>query len=124
MGPAPRTAGVVLVLTLLAVLAASFNQFPLFIRLLLAALVLTYGVTTAYRLLRPRLRAVVLHADGLGVVGKRGSGRDRVPVARCFVSPWYVGVGSWRSGLGLFREQMAPDDFRRLCVYLRQGQPR
>lgn len=124
MGPAPRTAGLVLVLTLLAVLAAFANQFPLIVRLLLAGAVLVYGCAVAHGLLRPRLSAVVLHPASLRVVNKTNTETGPVPVARCFVSPWYVGVGRWRSGLGLFREQMALDDFRRLCVYLRQGQQR
>ncbi|TVR96244.1 MAG: hypothetical protein EA418_05880 [Wenzhouxiangellaceae bacterium] len=90
-------------------------------RLTAAMAVLLYGCLSTRRLLRPPIRFVSLEPDGLGLFDAAGKRANTIPVSSCFVCPWFIGAGRGARMLGLFREQMAFDHFRRLSVHLRRG---
>ncbi len=121
VGPARKVACLVVVLTLLAIAAVTVSGLTLLIRILLVAVALAYGWRVAHCLLWPTLRGISLTAEGVRIIQHSGGDQPTVRVAACFVCPWFVSFGSGLSGFGLFREQLADDDFRRLSVFLRHG---
>jgi hypothetical protein len=112
--------------SLLGGLAAFANGLPTSVRFVLLLLVLVAGAVAVGRLLHPRLAG--LHVDDRGVrVRKAGEPSRLARVGGTpFVSPLYVGFRLRPAGerfprsVGVFRGQMAEDDFRRLSVALRQ----
>lgn len=125
IAPAPRVAAGVSVLTIAALTAALTASLPLPWRLAVALAACAVGVRAVAGLLRPRWRRIRI--DGSGLLLECASGRrvaGRV-AGQPFVSPLYVGL-RWRPEagrlprtIGLFREQLSPRDYRRLCVALR-----
>lgn len=121
---APRAAALVAVLTAVCLVVAFANGLPDALQWLLAFFSAVVGLRAMIRLIRPGAASLAIDERHLTVnlaTGERLSG----PVASAFVSPFFVGL-RWRPGnrrwpnsLGIFREQMAPADFRRLSAALR-----
>ena len=126
VGPARRPAAVVAAVTGAALVTALANDLPMPLKLTLAFLVLIGGGLAVRRLLQPALEGLSVNERGVRI---RESGA--VPVrgallGKPFVSPVYVGFrwrladGKWPRSFGIFRGQMREEDYRRLCVSLRQ----
>lgn len=128
--PAPFAASFVAALTLLACAAAWLNGLPAILQIPIAVGALALGTFTIRRLLNPAVRR--LKVDGLRVRAQAVSGarHEGVVTNVPFVSPFFVGI-RWRAPgmrlprtIGIFREQLDRDDFRRLCATLRQQDER
>ncbi len=88
---------------------------------LIASGALLAGRTTTGR----RWRWIGSRNGALELTDLQGRSWRGQATAGTFVSPVYIGVGLSRPGgrmvrLGIFADQMKPDDFRRLAVFLRQ----
>ena len=107
-------------ITLLSLAAVQFAGLPIFLAIVLSLMALAVGGVWIKRLLRPALRIRLMNGAVEYRVDKHSRWQRLDPAAACFVSPWYVG---WRSrggwGYGVFRGQLAADEFRRLAVCLR-----
>jgi hypothetical protein len=126
LGGAPRTAALVSVVTLLGLVAAFANGLPALLQWLAGLLALLVGVRGVMRLIRPNVAALAIDEHHLTV--RQASGRRLGgPVVSAFVSPLFVGLrwrpehSRWSKSLGIFSEQMSPEDFRRLSAALRRA---
>jgi hypothetical protein len=96
--------------------------------LLRALAVLAAGIYAAYevlRLLRPAVEGLRLDGERMVLRWRGGESTEGLLVGRPFVSGLYIAM-VWRPArggrarrIGLFRDQMAPADFRRLAAALR-----
>lgn len=125
IAPAPRTAIVVAALTLAAVAAAFAVSLSLPWRVFIALIALAVGSMSLVNLLRPRWRRMRIDGDRIVLECRSGRRRTGRVTGQPFVSPVYIGL-RWRGEggrlprpVGLFREQMRSNDYRRLCVALR-----
>lgn len=115
----------VAMLALLAVLAAWLNGLPIIIRLILVFGVLVYAVIGIKALLAPAFRRIGIDPSGLVLTDADGASINLAVRGRPFVSPLFIGLVGRRldnrrfATLGLFREQLAGDDYRRLAAWLR-----
>ncbi|TVS13186.1 MAG: hypothetical protein EA419_02625 [Wenzhouxiangella sp.] len=121
LAPARVLTGLVSVMTMGAIAAILASSLTLFLQITMAALALLVGVRAARHLLFPSLNLRLL--DGrLEYRRHRLSGWSSLDdQAQCFVSSFYIG---WRDrsrrAVGVFRGQVADDEFRRISVNLRQ----
>ena len=118
--PSLRLAVPVAGITLLALAAVQSADLSIFLAVVLSVMAVALGLVWIKRLLRPALRIRLMNEAVEYRVAKHSRWQRLDPAAACFVSPWYVG---WRSGggwgYGVFRGQLAADEFRRLAVCLR-----
>lgn len=125
IAPAPRTAIVVTALTLATVAAAFAVALSLPWRVFIALIALAVGGLSLVNLLRPRWRRMRIDGDRIVLECRSGRRLTGLVSGRPFVSPVYIGLrwhgegGRLPRPVGIFREQMRPDDYRRLCVALR-----
>lgn len=120
--PSPSLAATWAILCMVAVLSVQLSDLTLPLRLILSLLALIAGAAAVRRFLNPRLR-VRLIDDALEYQPRSGTGWRRMNAGQaCFVSPWYLGWrGQKQRAYGIFRGQLADNDFRRLAVHLRHG---
>jgi len=123
---APRTAVLLAVVTALGLIAAFANGLPVLLQWIVGLVALFVGIRGVGQLVRPNISTLSIERRRLRVrqaAGQCLSGR----VSAAFVSPLFVGLSwrpensRWPRSLGIFREQMAPEDFRRLSAQLRRG---
>lgn len=113
-------------LIVLGLAAAFANGAPHYAQIAVALAVVVLGGLALLRLLRPPLAGLRIDADNVHVRAVSGDRASGALVGIPFVSPVYVGFRWQEKGrrlprsLGLFREQMDREDFRRLCARLRQ----
>lgn len=129
IGPAPRAAAVVAVLGLAATGAAFANALPLPLRCAIALIMLIVAARAVAGLIWPRWRRITVDGDRFRAEAGSGQCISGMLAGRPFVSPVFVGL-RWREEgtrmprtVGIFREQMPTDDFRRLCAALRFPEP-
>lgn len=116
---------VILVLAITALIAVWLSRLHPSWQLGLSLIIVGYSVYGIRRMLKPRWGRIAIDGDRVRAEdrsGRRISGRL---VGQSFVSPVFVGL-RWREEhsrlprtVGIFREQVPEDDFRRLCVALR-----
>lgn len=129
IGPAPRAAAAVAALGLAATGAAFANALPLPLRCAVALIALIIAARAVFALIRPRWRRIALDGDRILAEDRSGRCISGKLAGRPFVSPVFVGL-RWREknarlpqAVGIFREQVPEDDFRRLCAALRFPDP-
>lgn len=124
--PARGPALLVALVTLLGILSAFNNALSLWVQLLIAGLVLAAGGVAVHRLLAPVAKGLRVQSREVRLRMPGGATLEGELQGSPFVSPLFVGF-RWRpegrrlaGSLGVFRGQMTGEDFRRLCVALRQ----
>lgn len=127
IGPGRATAVIVALLGLAAVLAVWLSGIHWALQALFSLMLLGYASGQLKRLLDPQWKAVTFEQGVLTVVDEHDC---RHPVAlrgRPFVSPVFIGFSGRlsksrrRFTLGVFREQLAAEHFRRLAAELRSA---
>jgi len=127
--PSARLQMVILLLVILSLGASVLNSFPLVFRIGLALVLVAYGAVQFARAFRPRWKALTIDADELILFDATEASTTLTPGLRSFVSPLYIGVvgqsgtTGQRLSLGLFRDQLDPEAFRRLSATLRRPHP-
>lgn len=131
--PVARSPGAVLVvvaLTLAAGAAPFATGLALPVQLVIALVTLALGGHAAARLLAPGIHALKIDGARVQVHHRTGTHSTGRLIGTPFVAPLYVGF-RWRPdgrrgvrALGVFRDQMAASDYRRLCAALRQRDDR
>ena len=98
---------------------------PAWLSLLLTLAIAAYSVRAVDRLLRPHIERLVVTSDKLALSDGPGEVRELEVTATPFVSPLFIGLRGRVDGarasrtIGLFREQLDGQTFRRLAVKLR-----
>lgn len=125
--PSRRARLLTLLLLVAAVPALLFNGLPLAVRILLFALLPVVLLYLRQRQEAHEIQALALRGDQLLLQFADGRKLQTKLCRRRFVSPLFVGLG-WRPpgscrrrSLGLFPDQMSPEDWRRLCAVLRSS---
>ncbi len=127
--PSSRLQAIIALLFILGVGASILNGLSPFLRIGLVLVLAAYGVIQFIQTARPRWKTLVINDDGLILFDRADASTTLVPGARSFVSPVYIGVvgqenkSGKRQSLGLFRDQLDPEAFRRLSVFLRRPRP-
>lgn len=122
----PKVALIVTLLTIVAILAAWLNGLPLIVRLVLVVTVLAYAGIQLKELLAPRYRRIGVDPSGVVVTDAAGNSVDLTVQGKPFVSPLFIGLAARRrdnrrwTAVGLFRGQLAEDDYRGLAAWLRK----
>ena len=125
MQSSPKMVVIVAILSMVAILAAWFNGLPLAVRLLLVLAALIYAGFQLHALLAPRYRRIGVDSSGLVLTDVDGHSVDLAVQGRPFVSPLFIGLVARRRDnrrlvlLGLFRDQLGEDGYRRLAAWLR-----
>lgn len=113
-------------IALLALLACFANGLQMALQWLIAPAIVFAAAASIRRRLRPGIRSLRIDGDRLLVRDACGLREVRLG-RRAFVSPFFIGIRwqdsggfPWPRALGIFRDQMADGDFRRLSAALRQ----
>ncbi|MFU8831613.1 MAG: protein YgfX [Wenzhouxiangella sp.] len=124
--PSARLQAIIVLLLILALGASVLNNFPTLLRIGLVLMVVVYGAVQLIRAARPRWKAMSIDGSELILLDRTDTSTTLTPGTRSFVSPLYIGVvgqagkSGKRLSLGLFRDQLDSDAFRRLSVLLRR----